>query len=88
MVITITFIIKIQIRVISSMSPETKKTVKAIRNELKKPRTKGIANGNNVLRLKKMIKLLNLYLKVIQESKSPDGNIEIVRFNCDKSKTK
>ena len=37
----------------SSMSPETKKTVKAIRNELKKPRTKGVANSNNVLRLKK-----------------------------------
>ena len=70
-----------------SMSPETKKTVKAIRNELKKPRTKGVANSNNVLRLKKMMKLLNLYLKVIQESKSPRyRNIEIVRFNCDKVK--
>lgn len=71
----------------SSMSPETKKTVKAIRNELKKPRTKGVSNSNNVLRLKKMMKLLYLYLKVIQESKSPRyRNIEIVRFNCDKVK--
>ena len=70
-----------------SMSPETKKTVKAIRNELKKPRTKGVTNSNNVLRLKKMMKLLNLYLKVIQESKSPRyRNIEIVRYNCDKVK--
>ena len=34
-----------------------------------------------------MMKLLNLYLKVIQESKSPRyRNIEIVRFNCDKVK--
>ena len=70
-----------------SMSPETKKTVKAIRNELKKPRTKGVTNSNNVLRLKKMMKLLNLYLKVIQESKSPRyTNIEIVRYNCNKVK--
>ena len=70
-----------------SMSPETKKTVKAIRNELKKPRTKGVTNSNDVLRLKKMMKLLNLYLKVIQESKSPRyTNIEIVRFNCNKVK--
>ena len=70
-----------------SMSSETKKTVKAIRNELKKPRTKGVTNSNNVLRLKKMMKLLNLYLKVIQESKSPRyTNIEIVRYNCNKVK--
>ena len=33
------------------------------------------------------MKLLNLYLKVIQESKSPRyRNIEIVRYNCDKVK--
>ena len=70
-----------------SMSPETKKTVKAIREKLKKPiEDKGV-NSSNVLRLKKMMKLLNLYLKVIQESKSPRyRNIEIVRFNCDKVK--
>ena len=70
-----------------SMSPETKKTVKAIRDKLKKQRKTGDINSSNVLRLKKMIKLLNLYLKVIQESKSPRyRNIEIVRFNCDKVK--
>ena len=69
------------------MSPETKKTVKAIRYKLKKQRKTGEINSSNVLRLKKMMKLLNLYLKVIQESKSPRyRNIEIVRFNCDKVK--
>ena len=54
----------------ASMSPETKKTVKAIRYKLKKQRKTGEINSSNVLRLKKMMKLLNLYLKVIQESKS------------------
>ena len=52
------------------MSPETKKTVKAIREKLKKPIDDKGVNSSNVLRLKKMMKLLNLYLKVIQESKS------------------
>ena len=71
----------------TSMSPETKKTVKAIREKLKKPIDDKGVNSSNVLRLKKMMKLLNLYLKVIQESKSPRyRNIEIVRFNCDKVK--
>ena len=71
----------------TSMSPETKKTVKAIRYKLKKQRKTGEINSSNVLRLKKMMKLLYLYLKVIQESKSPRyRNIEIVRFNCDKVK--
>ena len=70
-----------------SLSPETKKTVKAIREKLKKPMKDRGVNSNNVLRLKKMMKLLNLYLKVIQESRSPRySNIEIVRFNCDKVK--
>ena len=70
-----------------SMSLETKKTVKVIREKLKKQRKTGDINSSNVLRLKKMMKLLNLYLKVIQESKSPRyRNIEIVRFNCDKVK--
>ena len=67
-----------------SASAETKKTVKAIRNDLKKPKYTGLVNSNNVLRLKKMMKLLNLYLKVIKENKSPRyTNIEIVSFNCD-----
>lgn len=71
----------------TSMSPETKKTVKAIRYKLKKQQKTGDINSNNVLRLKKMMKLLNLYLRVIQESKSPRyRNIEIIRFNCDKVK--
>ena len=70
-----------------SISPETKKTVKAIREKLKKPVKDRGVNSSNVLRLKKMLKLLNLYLKVIQESRSPRySNIEIVRFNCDKVK--
>ena len=70
-----------------SISPETKKTVKAIRKKLKKPIKDRGVNSSNVLRLKKMLKLLNLYLKVIQESRSPRySNIEIVRFNCDKVK--
>ena len=46
-----------------------KKTVKVIRDKLKKQRKTGDINSSNVLRLKKMMKLLNLYLKVIQESK-------------------
>jgi hypothetical protein len=70
-----------------SISPETKKTVKVIRDKLKKQQKTGAINSSNVLRLKKMMKLLNLYLKVIQESKSPRyRNIEIVSFNCDKVK--
>ena len=70
-----------------SMSTETKKTVKIIRDKLKKQQKTGAINSSNVLRLKKMMKLLNLYLKVIQESKSPRyHNIEIVSFNCDKVK--
>ena len=30
------------------------------------------SNGNNIIRLKKIPKLLNLYLQVILESKSPE----------------
>lgn len=64
----------------NAASVETRQKVKTIKTKLKET-----SNGNNIIRLKKMIKLLNLYLQIILNSKSPRyKNIEIVSFRCDK----
>lgn len=61
-------------------TPETKQKIKTIKKKLVES-----SNGNNILRLKKLLKLLNLYLHIILKSKSPRyKNIEVISYNCDK----